>query len=92
MVVAAGRRPWRLERALEAGADAVVDAVAEDAPDKLRELTDGGADLVIECVGTPEAWSLGLAIAARGSTVLAIIWQTSTTFSLLSLKQSSTNM
>jgi L-iditol 2-dehydrogenase len=43
----------------------------ETARDRVEEWTEGaGADLVIECVGTPDAWRLASELAATGGTVL----------------------
>jgi threonine dehydrogenase-like Zn-dependent dehydrogenase len=53
------------------GADCVVDPSVQDDPVKaLRDATDGGADLVIECVGRPETAEQAVHAAIRGGTVL----------------------
>ncbi|WP_217351927.1 zinc-binding dehydrogenase [Ruegeria sp. HKCCD8929] len=43
--------PLRRETALKLGADAVVDPTDDDPVEAVQELTDGGADLVIEAAG-----------------------------------------
>jgi alcohol dehydrogenase len=49
----------RLEKALEFGADVVIDNGSEDALARILELTDGlGADVAIEAVGVPETFEL----------------------------------
>ena len=52
--IAVGRRAEALELALQLGADAVVDARAQDPVEAVLELTGGrGADIVFECAGGP---------------------------------------
>ena len=49
----------RLDRALEFGADVVINNGREDALARVQELTDGlGADVAIEAVGVPETFEL----------------------------------
>ena len=49
----------RLEKALEFGADVVIDSGREDPVARVLELTDGlGADVAIEAVGVPETFEL----------------------------------
>ena len=52
-VLAAASSPEKLEQCREAGADAVVDYEREDLKVRIRELTEGGADVVIDPVGGP---------------------------------------
>ncbi len=64
-----GRRPERLEIARGYGLE-VVDARAVDPVTAVRERTGGiGADAVIECTGTREAWEAAPAFVRRGGTV-----------------------
>ena len=70
-LVAVGRSAAKLERARALGADASVQAGAEDVPARIRALTGGrGADVVFELVATRETmgWSLA-ALAKRGRLV-----------------------
>ena len=49
----------RLDKALELGADVVIDNSRENAVERVMELTDGlGADVAIEAVGVPETFEL----------------------------------
>ena len=43
----------RVERATSLGADIAVNALTENPVERVKELTGGGADLVLECVGGP---------------------------------------
>jgi threonine dehydrogenase-like Zn-dependent dehydrogenase len=52
-LIAVDALPSRVERAQLLGADVAVNAATEDPVSKVKELTDGGADLVMECVGGP---------------------------------------
>jgi len=56
-VIAIGRSALKREKALELGAEAVVDAsVMSEVSGKVREITGGaGADVIFECVGTRES-------------------------------------
>ena len=71
-VLAAGRRRDRLELASRLGAEEVFDERA--VPGLAAELmarTEGGrgADMVIECVGRPEAWELAISLARKAGRV-----------------------
>ncbi len=71
-VVAAGRRPHRLEKAIEMGAEAVVVAKeGVDLAELLRERSpDGrGADVVIEAVGLPETSEAAVRAVRKGGVV-----------------------
>ncbi|MEA1997307.1 MAG: zinc-dependent dehydrogenase [Gemmatimonadota bacterium] len=61
---------YRLDKALEFGADAVIDGRG-DVPAKVRELNKGRpCDLVIVCAGALSAFKQGLDSVDRGGTVL----------------------
>jgi len=61
---------FRLNKALEFGADAVVDA-KEDVPARVRALNDNRpADLVIVCTGALSAFKQALQSVDRGGTIL----------------------
>jgi L-iditol 2-dehydrogenase len=71
-VVAAGRRPQRLEKAIEMGAEAVVvSREGVDLAELLRERSpDGrGADVVIEAVGLPETSEAAVRAVRKGGVV-----------------------
>jgi len=60
----------RLEKALEFGADTVIDNSSEDAVAKVLELTKGvGADVAIEAVGIPETFELCTELVRPGGRV-----------------------
>lgn len=70
-VVVLGRGEERLKWAAEMGADAVIDARAEDADRQVARLNGGfGPDLVIECTGQVEGWNDALARVRRGGRVV----------------------
>lgn len=65
--------PVELRRnlALTLGADAVIDPLREDVPERIREITGvAGADVVIECVGKPFAVTQALEAAGAGAHIL----------------------
>ena len=58
------------ERALEFGADVVINNSREDAAEVIRKLTDGlGVDVAVEAVGVPETFELCTAIVRPGGRV-----------------------
>jgi alcohol dehydrogenase len=60
----------RLEKALEFGADVVIDNSTEDALARVMELTDGlGVDAAIEAVGVPETFELCTELIRPGGRV-----------------------
>jgi S-(hydroxymethyl)glutathione dehydrogenase/alcohol dehydrogenase len=72
-VVAVDRDAAKLERAVERGADAVVDTSADErAVRTLRTLTAGGAHHAFEVVGLPETMLLAWKALRPGGTVVVI--------------------
>lgn len=73
-IVMVARREARLTASRELGADVVLDEQAHGPHELLlavRDATDGlGADVVIECAATPEAWEHAVGLARRGGRVL----------------------
>jgi L-iditol 2-dehydrogenase len=69
-VIAIGRRRSKLEHTLKLGADRVI-ATEEtlDPVAAVRELTGGGADIVVEAVGRPETWNWSVEMLRRGGVV-----------------------
>ena len=65
-VLAAAAGKDRLEVCADRGADAIVDYRAEDLKARIKELTDGGADVVIDPVGGPYAEQALRAMRPRG--------------------------
>jgi L-iditol 2-dehydrogenase len=70
-VIAIGRRPSQLDRAVRMGADeTVLNCEGADPVGPVREFTGGrGADVVIEAVGLPEVWQLAIKLLSRGGVV-----------------------
>jgi len=70
-VIALGRRPAQLERAIRMGADdGVLSEKGPRAVQQVRELTEGrGVDIAIEAVGLPVAWEMAVKMLRRGGTV-----------------------
>ncbi|HTR80102.1 MAG TPA: zinc-dependent alcohol dehydrogenase family protein [Bacteroidota bacterium] len=55
--------------AVELGADIVLDTMERDTKSAVMDITNVGADVVIECVGKPKTAQLALELARRGGTV-----------------------
>jgi L-iditol 2-dehydrogenase len=71
-VIVVGRNPFKLEKARQFGAQALVDiTTVADPVDAVRGLTPGGrgVDVAIEAVGLPETWEQALAMTRRGGLV-----------------------
>ncbi|OFV89190.1 MAG: hypothetical protein A3J75_06250 [Acidobacteria bacterium RBG_16_68_9] len=72
-VVAVDRSPVALDRALRGGAtDTLLVKADEDPALRIREVTDGGADLVLECVGVPETLAAGVRALRPGGRLIAV--------------------
>jgi alcohol dehydrogenase, propanol-preferring len=69
--IAVGRSAAKLHKALELGAEVVVNAAEENVAEKIRGITeDAGADVVFECVGTEESMQeASAALGRRGRMV-----------------------
>ena len=65
-VLAAAAGKERLEICADRGADAIVDYRAEDLKQRAKELTDGGADVVIDPVGGPYSEAALRAMRPKG--------------------------
>jgi alcohol dehydrogenase len=68
-VIAMGHHEDRLEVAEEMGATDTVSARGDAAVERALELTDGGANHVMECVGAASAMDTAIAAARPGGTV-----------------------
>lgn len=65
--------PKRLEKALELGADAVVNGAEEDVVEAVMRLTGGaGADLAIETAGTEVTTRQAIHLVKKGSTIVLV--------------------
>jgi len=62
----------RLEAARRLGADLVVHAAREDAAAVVKDFTGGGADAVVEAVGSAETRRTAVALAAKGARLLLL--------------------
>lgn len=70
-VLASDKSPARLAYSRQLGADIAVDAGTGDFRPAVMEVTGGrGADVVVEAVGSREAFPLSLELAAAGATVV----------------------
>jgi threonine dehydrogenase-like Zn-dependent dehydrogenase len=68
-IVALGHHEERLRLARRFGATDVVTGRGRDAVDEVIDLTEGGAEAVLECVGTQGAMDTAVSIARPGGTV-----------------------
>ncbi|RKU38453.1 alcohol dehydrogenase [Candidatus Poribacteria bacterium] len=70
-VIAAELIPWRVERAKQMGAAAVINPTDEDAVDQIRDLTtDGrGVDFALDCSGNVQAHRLCIDATRRRGTI-----------------------
>jgi alcohol dehydrogenase/L-iditol 2-dehydrogenase len=65
----------RLQKALELGADRIVDVTTEDAGEVIRSLGDGlGADLVVDATGVSIALKQGLELVRPFGSIVKIGW------------------
>lgn len=63
----------RLDKALELGADGVINGAKEDVLQRVKELTDGkGADLVVETAGTEITTRQAIHMAKKGSNIVLV--------------------
>lgn len=63
----------RLEKAMELGADGIINGAKEDVAERARKLTDGkGMDLVVETAGTEITTRQAIQIAKKGSNVVLV--------------------
>ncbi|MCB8877697.1 zinc-dependent alcohol dehydrogenase family protein [Acidisoma silvae] len=65
-VILITRQASRRQMALDLGATHAFDPSATDTVSAVRDLTGGGADVVIECAGVPETLRTGIAMTRRG--------------------------
>lgn len=70
-VVGVTRSPGKLGLARELGADVAIAADAPDVEERVREITGGGGDVVIEAAGTVATLARSVRVARSGGHVLA---------------------
>ncbi|QAU13014.1 IMP dehydrogenase [Halorubrum sp. BOL3-1] len=68
-IIAAGHHGDRLELAAEFGATETVSERGDEAVERIRELTDGGPNHVMECVGAASAMNTAIDVVRPGGTV-----------------------
>lgn len=76
-VYAVDRRTTSLDAARELGADGAVNSSDTDAGEAIRELTGGGADVVIDAAGGPTTPHAALDMVRRGGRVVLVAIYTS---------------
>jgi alcohol dehydrogenase len=68
-IIMIGTREYRMEVSKQRGA-ITINPNKENAPEMVLELTNGyGADVVVECVGTPEAFQIAFDCVRKGGAV-----------------------
>jgi alcohol dehydrogenase len=68
-IVMIGTRAYRMEIAEQRGAT-IINPNEANAPEKVRELTNGhGADVVVECAGTPDSFKIAFDSVRKGGAV-----------------------
>jgi propanol-preferring alcohol dehydrogenase len=73
MIIAIDTSQTALERASRSGAThAILTAPGKDPAAEILEITDGGADLVVECVGAPDAVALGTQALRPGGRLVLV--------------------
>jgi S-(hydroxymethyl)glutathione dehydrogenase/alcohol dehydrogenase len=71
-IIAVDMLEHKLKMAREFGATHTVDASTEDAVEKVRELTDGGADYAFEVIGLPAAITQAFDMVRRGGEAVVV--------------------
>lgn len=78
--------PARLQKAVDFGAIAAINASESDAVTLIKNATDGrGADIILEVVGSPSALELALELVRPGGTISSCGCHTQTTVPMVSL-------
>jgi 2-desacetyl-2-hydroxyethyl bacteriochlorophyllide A dehydrogenase len=72
VIVATDLSPFKRERALALGADAVFDPTESDAVAKMRERLGGRADVVFDCVAIQQTMDQAIGLALKGGTVVVV--------------------
>jgi threonine dehydrogenase-like Zn-dependent dehydrogenase len=71
-VIAVDVRPAALDRASSLGADAVIDSREESAHKAVQRITEGGADLALDFVGSPETASQAVRCLRTGGRLVIV--------------------
>lgn len=64
--------PGKLERAKRMGADGVVDGAAENAPEQVKDLLGGPADVIFDCVAMEPSAKQWTAMVRRAATICVV--------------------
>lgn len=63
----------RLQKAMELGADGVINGAEEDVEERMKELTKGaGADLIVETAGTEITTRQAICVAKKGANIVLV--------------------
>jgi threonine dehydrogenase-like Zn-dependent dehydrogenase len=68
-IIALGHQPHRLTLARQFGASEVITSSGEQATQQVLEMTQGGAEAVLECVGTEESITMAVNMSRPGGNV-----------------------
>ncbi|MFL6673157.1 MAG: zinc-binding dehydrogenase, partial [Massilia sp.] len=68
-VILTGTRDNRLELGKKLGADYTINVKNEDAVERVREITNGGAHYVLECSGAPNGFNEAARMLKRGGRI-----------------------
>ena len=68
-IIALGHQPHRLTLARQFGATEVITSSGEQATGQVLEMTQGGAEAVLECVGTEESITMAVNMSRPGGNV-----------------------
>ncbi len=71
-VIAIDLNPERLERARSLGAAVTLNPQETDVPKEVRKITNGGADVAMEVVGSPATFTTALATVRRGGRLCVV--------------------
>jgi len=71
-VIAVDVDEGKLALARRLGADVALNPTAVDAPSEVRRLTEGGADVALECVGATEPIKTAVACVRKGGSVVLV--------------------
>ncbi|MGB8816315.1 MAG: zinc-dependent alcohol dehydrogenase family protein [Rhizobiaceae bacterium] len=71
-VILATRQKSKRDLAIRLGATATIDPSSADIFDEMKQLTSGGADVVMECAGVPQTIEQAPKLAKSGGTVVIV--------------------
>jgi len=71
-IIALGTKKWKLEKAMELGATDVINTKETDPIKALKEVTNGGPDVVIEAGGTQETVQMAIESVRIGGRVVLV--------------------